>query len=214
VKSHSILYDAASAALLIGTVALTAALHSSLPAVIPTHFDLHGVPNGWMPRAVGAWLLPATAAGVAALLRFGPLLLPSAWRARLEQSPTAPIVTLLVALFGALQCVILYAALARPLSLGIVINSILAVFWVALGLWFPRVRRNPWIGVRTPWSLSSDENWARTHRFAGYSFTLGGIVALLCTFASLGSFAFAVLLVSALLPAVQSYRFARGEKEA
>jgi uncharacterized membrane protein len=213
-KRHTKLADAASVALVAGTFALTAALYPSLPAVIPTHFDLDGVPNGWMPRTVGAWLIPIVAAGLAALLRFGALVLPSAWRARLEQSPTAPIATMVVALLGALQCVILYTALARPLSMGAWINAILALSWIGLGLVFPRVRRNPWIGVRTPWSLSSDENWARTHRCAGYTFTLGGIVALLCTFASLASLSFATLLVSALLPAFQSYWFARHEKEA
>ena len=42
----------------------------------------------------------------------------------------------------------------------------LGALFVMLGLVMPRVRRNPWVGVRTPWTLASDENWARTHRFA------------------------------------------------
>jgi uncharacterized membrane protein len=213
-KRNSRMADAASLALLVGTLALTAALYPSLPERIPTHFDLHGVANGWMSRSMGAWFLPLIVIGVAALLRFGAAILPSAWRTRLEQSPTASVVALIVGFLCALQCVILYAALARPLSIGRWLNALLGTFWIALGLLLPRVRRNPWIGVRTPWTLSSDENWARTHRFAGFSFTLGGIVALLCTFASLTSLSVAAIVVSALLPAVQSYRLARREKEA
>jgi uncharacterized membrane protein len=213
-KRHSKIADAASLAMLVGTFALTGALYSSLPARIPTHFDLHGVPNGWMSREVGAWILPVTTLAVAALLRFGAAILPSAWRARLEQSPTAPIVALLVGLFAGLQCVVLYAALDHTVSVGTWIYLLLGVFWVALGLVLPRVRRNPWIGVRTPWTLSSDENWARTHRFAGFSFTVGGIVALLCTVASQPALALTAIVVSALLPAIQSYRFARQEKQA
>jgi immunity protein, SdpI family len=206
--------DAVSLALLVATFGVTAAVYPSLPARIPTHFDLHGVPNGWMSRSVGAWLLPLVVLAVAALLRFGAAILPSAWRARLEQSPTSLIIALMTGFFGALQVLVLYAALAHPPSIGTGLGVLLGVFWIALGLLLPRVRRNPWIGVRTPWTLSSDENWARTHRFAGISFTLGGIVALLCTLASLGSLALATIVLSALLPVVQSYRFARHENEA
>src|SRR6185369_6560167 len=132
----------------------------------------------------------------------------------MEASPL-PIVGLLVnGLMAGLQAVMVQGALQPSPHLGASVWWVLGAFFMILGLIMPRVRRNPWIGVRTPWTLASDENWARTHRFAGYSFTLGGIVALLCTFASVLSLAFAALLVSALLPAVQSYRFARGEKEA
>jgi len=75
--------DAIALALIAGTTALTAALYSQLPSRIPTHFDIHGIANGWMSRSVGAWLLPLTAASLWALLRLGGLLLPSAWRARM-----------------------------------------------------------------------------------------------------------------------------------
>jgi uncharacterized membrane protein len=213
-KQSSRLADATSLALVVGTFGLTAAVYRSLPERIPTHFDLRGVPNGWMSRPLGAWLLPVLVLAVAALLRFGAVLLPSAWRMRLEKSPTAWIVVVLIGLFCAMQCVILYAALARPLTVGTWLSAILGIFWIALGLLLSRVRRNPWIGVRTPWTLSSDENWARTHRFAGFSFIVGGIVALFCTVASLPALAVAAIVLSALLPAVQSYRFARHEKEA
>jgi uncharacterized membrane protein len=126
---------------------------------------------------------------------------------------------LVTAFMTALQCVLLYAAIAKPPSVGIWLNFVLAVFWIALGLVMPRIRRSPWIGVRTVWTLSSDENWAQTHRFAGYAFTIGGIVALLCTltaatWTAATWLATAVIVVSALVPAVQSYRLARRSKQA
>jgi uncharacterized membrane protein len=213
-KRSSTMADALAVAFIVATFGTTAALYPSLPARIPVHFDVHGVPNGWMSRAAGAWLLPFVMLGVAVLLRFGAVLLPPAWRARLEQSPTAWAAAVLVGFLGAFQGLSLYAALASPPSMGTWIGLLLALLWIALGLLMPRVRRNPWLGVRTAWTLSSDENWARTHRFAGFSFTLGGIVALLCTLASRGSIAAAVIVLSALLPVIQSYRLARHEKEA
>jgi hypothetical protein len=61
----------------------------------------------------------------------------------------------------------------------------LAVFMIVLGQFYPRLRRNPLVGCRTTFTLSSDENWARTHRFGGFTMTLGGfaMIPLARTFA-------------------------------
>ena len=42
----------------------------------------------------------------------------------------------------------------------------------------PRTRPNWWFGVRTPWTLSSDRVWTRTHRVAGYAMTVTGAVVV------------------------------------
>jgi len=201
--------DSVSLALIAGSTALTAALFPRLPAQVPTHFDIHGVANDWMPRSIGAWLLPLTAIGLWALLRLGPRLLPREWRIRTQASPTGVVAALVVALMSILHCVVLYAALTTPPSIGTALSLVLGGFWIALGVILPRVRRNPWIGVRTPWTLSSDENWARTHRFAGLTFCVGGLVALLCTVTGAAAFSIAVILTSALVPALYSFLLAR-----
>jgi uncharacterized membrane protein len=108
--------DAATLALFFGTCALTAKVYSSLPAVMPTHFDLRGVANGWMPRQVGAWILPVVALVTAVVVRLGALALPPAWKERLARSPTDMVALLVAAFMTALQCVLLYAAIAKPPS--------------------------------------------------------------------------------------------------
>jgi len=144
-----------------GTGILTAALYARLPDRIPMHFDIHGEANGWMARAIGAWLFPALSLGLWLLLRFGGLILPLTWKERMMASPTAAVGAIFAALFAAVQGLVLYAALVQPPTVAVSSGLILGVFWIALGLVMPRVRRNPWIGVRTAWTLSSDENWAR-----------------------------------------------------
>ena len=203
------LADAVALALLAGTIAVTEVLYARLPARIPTHFDIHGIANGWMSRSIGAWVLPLISLVMWALLRHGARILPSAWRSRMQESPVGLVSALLVGLLSALQWVILYAALERPRSVGGVLAILLGAFWIALGLLMPRIRRNPWMGIRTPWTLSSDENWARTHRFAGFTFCIGGALALLCMIAGAAAFGIAVLLASALVPAVYSFVLAR-----
>ena len=80
----------------------------------------------------------------------------------------------------------------------------------------PRIKRNPVMGVRTPWTLTSDENWARTQRVGGYSMVLGGVVA--AVFGVLGGTAGGVvalvaIFVSALVPAAYSLVLARRQDQ-
>jgi uncharacterized membrane protein len=192
-----------------GTGLLTAALYARLPPRIPVHFDIHGEADGWLTREIGAWLLPAMALGLWLLLRFGGLILPRAWKERMLASPTAAVGAIFVALFCAIQGIVLYAALMKPPTVAVSLGVILGVFWIVLGLVMPRVRRNPWIGVRTAWTLSSDENWARTHHMAGYAFTIAGALALVVVAVGYASVAPALIVASAFLPMIYSFVLAR-----
>jgi uncharacterized membrane protein len=187
----------------------TAAVYDRLPDPMPTHFDLSGVPNGWMPRPIGAFLLPVMAIGVWGLVRFGGTLLAPAARAKHDASPM-PTVGLLVAGFlSVLQALIIQAALAPVPRLSGSVTWALGAFFVLLGLVIPRVRQNPWVGVRTPWTLASDENWARTHRFAGYTMTIGGGSAILCGLLGAPALGIALAVGGALAPAIYSWKIAR-----
>ena len=55
---------------------------------------------------------------------------------------------------------------------------LLACLIIALGNYLPRVKPNYTFGIRTPWTLASEDNWRRTHRFAGPVFIVAGAVML------------------------------------
>lgn len=197
--------DLVSLALLGGAGAITGAVWERLPERMPIHFDLHGNADGWASRPVGTGLLLGTSFVVWALLRFGAAVLPKAWRERFEASPVAALATLTVAFLVAMHLFVLWAALHPGASIGSAFSVTFGVFWVVLAMVLPRVRRNPFVGVRTAWTLSSDENWARTHRFASWAFALGGLVAIVCGLASAPAVAIAAILASALVPVVYSF---------
>jgi uncharacterized membrane protein len=111
-------------------------------------------------------------------------------------------------LMAVMQGLAVQAALRTPPHLGGGMAWALGAFFVLIGLVMPRVRRNPWIGVRTPWTLTSDENWARTHRFAGYTMTAGGLAAIVATAAGSPVLTVGAILAGALAPVVYSWRIA------
>jgi uncharacterized membrane protein len=120
-------------------------------------------------------------------------------------SPLAVVALLLTLMLVGLQLVVLYGGLSRAGRLPGAAGALLGVFWLLLALVMPRIRRNPVVGIRTPWSLASDENWARTHHFGGYTFAAGGVVAVAASLAGAMPVAIAAIIVSALLPAAYSF---------
>jgi uncharacterized membrane protein len=56
---------------------------------------------------------------------------------------------------------------------------IICVFVVVMGNYLPTVKPNYFIGIRTPWTLSDENNWLKTHRIAGRIYLFGGIILLI-----------------------------------
>jgi uncharacterized membrane protein len=184
---------------------VTAAVYPRLPARVPTHFNIHGIADGWMSKPIGATILLVTAAVTTLLVRFGASILPRGARERMSASPVKLVALLTMGLLVSLQLMIMYAALHDSSTIGRPLSIALGVYWIVLAQVLPRVRRNPFIGIRTAWTLSSDENWARTHRFGALSFTIGGVLALVAALAGLPAVAMIAVLVSALAPVVWSF---------
>lgn len=81
---------------------------------------------------------------------------------------------------------------ATPVIIPVILSS-LCIFLIAIGNYLPKSSANWFVGVRTPWTLSSDYTWARTHRLAGWLFVLAGIAGL--PFALMGDTPFRQILV-------------------
>jgi uncharacterized membrane protein len=202
-------YEIVSGAIILATVVVTAALYTRLPAEVPVHFDIHARPDGWLPRSTGAFVLPALTVVVLLFLRAFPRRMPPAARERLERSPIAGVTLAVASMMSALQLFILYASLSPHGHLGLALSLALGASFIVLGQLQPRTRRNPIMGIRTPWTLSSDENWARTHRVAGITMTAGGAFGVIAGAAGYPAVAISGILASVLYPVIYSYVLAR-----
>jgi len=178
---------------------LSAALYTRLPDAFPTHFDLAGHANGFIAKPLGPFVLPvvglvAYAIAAAAVRRQGSA-------TALQVLPTA-----IAALLFAVHAVALRAALDDTTDVTRWIRIAVSLFIVVLGNYLGKLRRNRWIGIRTPWTLADDEVWLRTHRIGGWTFVAGGVLALLAALAGAPAVVgLGVLLVSTLIPAAASY---------
>jgi uncharacterized membrane protein len=67
-----------------------------------------------------------------------------------------------------------------------------------------KLRRNFYLGIRTPWTLASERVWNATHRFAARITVAGGLVGLTLSIAGLYLWALAALLLPALASVIYS----------
>ena len=192
-------WDVIALASIGGAAAASAAVYSDLPERVATHFDIHGTPDGWMSRPWAAAFMPAFAVVLWAIVRFAPRLLPRSDEKRLEPSIVALVAGLTAAFMAAIHIVVLRVALAPGMSVTKTVFVLAGLLFVAIGLVLPRVKRNPLIGIRTAWTLRSDENWARTQRVGGYSMVAAGLVSAIA--GGLGDVTGAILSVVALIVA-------------
>ncbi|WP_049622438.1 SdpI family protein [Frateuria defendens] len=161
-------------------------LYPALPAQVPTHWDLHGRIDGYHARQWAVVFAPLLIALLALMARVLPALAPR----RYELEPFAGAWHLVML---AAQGVVLAAGLAILLrgaghAVPVPAVAMLAVgaLLMVIGNYMGKLRRNFFIGIRTPWTLSSDAAWERTHRLGGRLFVLAGLVAVLGTLLRFG----------------------------
>ncbi len=189
--------------------------YPTMPERVPTHWNVRGEVDGWGSRDVGAWLMPGMMVFMLALFLVLPLLSPVRYKIESFRPVWNAVITLVMAMFGAMHVIILHASLHPHVDVGRILIAVICLFMAALGLFMPKVRRNFWMGVRTPWTLASDEVWAATHRLAGWTMGVGGLVAALLAVAGVTLLlAFGLVMAGALYPVLYSlWLYKRLERE-
>jgi uncharacterized membrane protein len=182
--------------LTLASFAVVAALYDRMPDPVPTHWNIHGVADGFTPKPWGPFLLPLTMAGL--LVFFMGIRALSPREAPIEGFARAfTLITLAMECFFLLLTVAAsMAAIGMPVDMnrGVAIGA--GLLFVVLGNFMGKFTRNFFVGIRTPWTLSSDEVWFRTHRLGGKLFVAAGLTTLAGAFTGASII---VLLVSTLL---------------
>lgn len=144
-------------------------------ALVPIHWGVDGKIDGYATKTVGLFLLPLITIGVSALFWVIPFIEPR--RANLEKSAKAyaAIWIALVLLMAAIDVVAVAAALGADLDMTLIVFVSIGALFIVIGNYLPKVRSNYLVGIRTPWTLTSDLAWDRTHRAGGRLFVLEGI---------------------------------------
>jgi uncharacterized membrane protein len=158
---------------------LAAVMWSAAPDQIPVHWNWAGQPDRFGGRFEGLLGLPLAAAGVYALLLFLPRLDPRRKNYAAFATPFAIIRTAVVGLLLGIDAIVLLWIRGQRMHLNTVLAAEIGLALVVMGNYLPKVKSNWFVGVRTPWTLTSEASWRQTHRLAGWLFTLGGLLTFI-----------------------------------
>ncbi len=174
-----------SIGLIVAVIAVTAAMYGSLPERIPMHWNIKGEIDGWASKPWGASFVPLLMIGLFLMFRALPWLSPKQFTLDSFRSTFDFIVLIFLVFCAYMQGVTLWAAIKGQFDASRVIVGGVCLLFVTLGNVLGKVRRNFWVGVRTPWTIASDRVWNATHRLSAKLFVGAGVLGLLVTVSGL-----------------------------
>lgn len=180
-----------------------------LPARIPTHWNLQLKPDGFSSRWAIFFFGPGFMAAMMLLTWLLPWLSPKNFQVDVFRATYRQIMLILFCEAAYLFLVMFWAAFGHPIDAGRAILCGISLFVALIGNVMGKVRRNFFIGIRTPWTLSSERVWNATHRFAAKSLTIGGLAALVFLIVGLEAWPIYTLLAAALAPVLYSLIYSK-----
>ncbi len=189
-------------------LAYLALVWDSLPETIPTHFNAAGEPDGWGSRDTLIYISLFFGLGIYLLMSVFPAIDP---KRKLEKMGKKYYILkfIMVLFMSLLACFITYSAKAEGFS-GNLIYIIIGLLIAVLGNYFPSIKHNYFIGIRTPWTLESETIWKKTHRLAGRLWVPAGILisVMALLFDNMETYLigfFVIIVIISIIPLVYSY---------
>lgn len=149
-----------------------------LPERIPVHFDIHGRPDRWGSPWTLFWVGPGTMAIMTAIFAVLPWLSPRRFGVEGFERTYLALMLIILAADAYFFAVMAWATLEPGIPVTKLVIGGVAGLAILLGNLMGKVRRNFFIGIRTPWTIASEKVWYATHRFAARSGVLGGVAAV------------------------------------
>jgi uncharacterized membrane protein len=149
------------------------------PDQIPVHWNAAGEVDRYGGRFEGLLLLPLMAAGIYLLLRYMPNLDPGRANYARFGGAYAVIRVAVLVLMAAIQGIVIFSVLGHPVNMSSVMPMLVGALFLVVGSLMGKIRPNWFVGIRTPWTISSKMSWVRTHRLGGWLFLAQGLLFIL-----------------------------------
>ena len=196
------------ATFIVGALAFSIAVYSRLPERVPVHWGISGEPNRFGSRIEGAFLLPLIMVVLYLIMQWYPSRDPRASNIAKFRAAYDTMVAAMLALLAVIHVLALSSALGWSVDMGTAVLVSLGALFTLLGNLLPLARSNFMFGIRTPWTLSSDSVWMRSHRVGGYAMVAAGLLTIASAFLSRPAgviVAIASLVLAGVIPVVYSY---------
>lgn len=165
--------------ILAGSLLMGAAVYNFLPERVASHWNAQGEADGTSSVLAGILLLPAILAGTALLMMVIPAVDPLKENIRAFREDYNSMIVAMAGFLFYLHVLTLLWNLGVKFSMNSLLAPGMGGLFFLIGNLLGKARRNFFIGIRTPWTLSSDRVWQKTHERGAMGFKIAGALTLL-----------------------------------
>ena len=182
-------------------------LWNQLPDRIPSHWNVAGEIDGWSSKPFAVFGLPLMMAAIQWLCVLGTHADPK--KANHGEKVLQLVLWIIPVLSVVMHTIVYATALGKEVRVEMIMPVLIGIVLAVIGNYLPKCKQNYTIGIKILWTLNSEENWNRTHRFAGRLWVVCGLALILTGFVG-GFWAFLpIVILMVLAPTLYSYKLYR-----
>ncbi len=187
------------------------AMHLADDVRIPVHWNIEGEIDGYAGKWSGLLMFPGINIGLLLLMLAMPVISVRYRNHPERYEKMLPVVANIIITFFAIihaYSVLLGAGIVNTETNFILV--LIGAMFVILGNYLPKVPSTYYVGIRTPWTLESDEVWRKTHKLGGLCFVIAGILMILLPILfpaskNIAIFWFVALMIIVFIPIIYSF---------
>jgi len=187
--------------------------YPQMPEKVASHWNAGGQVNGYMSKFWGVFLMPIISIGMLLLFMLIPRIDPLKSNIQQFRKNYDGFVVLIMVFLLYIYLLTIFWNSGYTFNMTVLLSPALAILFYYAGILIENAKRNWFIGIRTPWTLSSDKVWDKTHKIGGKLFKIAGVVTLLAIFFE--SFAIFIIVVPVILISIYTvvYSYFEYQKE-
>lgn len=156
--------------------------YPEMPEKIPSHWNAQGQVDGYMPKCWGLFLMPFISLGLFLLFVLIPKIDPLKANIEKFRRYYDIFVVLVIAFLFYLYLLTIFWNIGMRFNMIQLLVPAFGILFYYCGILIENSKRNWFIGVRTPWTLSNEKVWDKTHKIGGKLFKIAGVISLLGVF--------------------------------
>ena len=182
---------------------------NKLPEKLPTHWGFSGEVDGWSSKPFAVFFIPLFMLAIHFICTVCTSIDPK------NHGLNSKIFTLVLWICPVLSVVCMTAsfteAFGKNVRVELIVPLVMGILFLIIGNYLPKCKQNYTIGIKIPWTLNDEDNWNKTHRFAGVVWMVCAIVIIVgAFFKAVAAFTtFIPIAVMAFAPMIYSYIYYR-----
>jgi len=174
---------------------------------LPVHWGITGQPDRYAGKFWGLFMMPVVLTAMGILLILIPLIEPRKRHLNLSMKAYNIILIAIFLLMAGLHILIIMSSLHKGISVDRAVPFGVGLLFIVIGNYMGKIRSNFMLGIKTPWTLSSELSWNKTHRFGGRLFILCGFLLALSAILFTSRVTFAILIVGVFISIIATFAY-------